>query len=187
MPLSAPVARKIRHDRDLRMIGYEREDGLWDIEAHLCDLRGYDIDNAWRGRIEAGTPYHDMWIRLTVDETLTIQAVEALIDAGPYQACPDISAGFAVLKGKRIAPGWNQRVRTLLGGAKGCVHMVQMLGPMGTVAFQTLGGKRVLDAQDAADKRVRTRPPRLNSCHVLADDGEEVKKRWPEFYTGPKD
>lgn len=166
------------------MAGYQREDGLWDIEGHLKDVKGYSFESDWRGTVEAGQPVHDMWIRLTVDETLTIRGVEAAIDSGPHPICPDITPNFKVLEGVRIAPGWYNNVKKLLGGVKGCVHLVEMLGPMGTVAYQTLGPSRVSARQDEAEGRTPKRPARIDTCHVFASDGEMVKKRWPEFYTG---
>jgi hypothetical protein len=47
------------------MVGYQREDGMWDIEGHLRDIKGYAFESEWRGKVEEGTPVHDMWIRLT--------------------------------------------------------------------------------------------------------------------------
>ncbi|TDI66945.1 MAG: DUF2889 domain-containing protein [Alphaproteobacteria bacterium] len=184
MALSEAAPRSKRHNRTLEMAGYQREDGLWDIEGHLRDIKDYSFDSTWRGKIEAGTPVHDMWIRLTVDDTLTIRAVEASLDAGPHPICADITPNFKVLEGQRIAPGWFLNVKKLLGGAKGCVHMVEMLGPMGTVAYQTLGPNRVTESQDSADGRTQPKPARLDTCHVFASDGELVKQRWPDFYTG---
>ncbi len=184
MALSEAAPRSNRHNRTLEMEGYQREDGLWDIEGHLRDIKGYSFDSTWRGKVEAGTPVHDMWIRLTVDNTLTIRAVEASLDAGPYRLCPDITPNFKVLEGQRIAPGWFLNVKNLLGGTKGCTHLVEMLGPMGTVAYQTLGPSRVTESQDGADGHARAKPARLDTCHVYASDGELAKRRWPEFYTG---
>ncbi len=184
MALSEAAPRSKRHNRTIEMEGYQREDGLWDIEGHLRDIKDYSFDSTWRGKIEAGTPVHDMWIRLTVDDTLTIRAVEASLDAGPHPICADITPNFKVLEGQRIAPGWFLNVKKLLGGAKGCVHMVEMLGPMGTVAYQTLGPSRVTESQDSADGRTQPKPARLDTCHVFASDGELVKQRWPDFYTG---
>ncbi|MDX1485296.1 MAG: DUF2889 domain-containing protein [Alphaproteobacteria bacterium] len=184
MALSPPAPRNTRHNRTLEMVGYQREDGLWDIEGHLRDVKGYDFESTWRGKVREGTPVHEMWIRLTVDETLKIQAVEASLDTGPHRICPDIAPNFKVLEGERIAPGWFNNVKRLLGGANGCVHMVEMLGPMGTVAYQTLGPSRVVEAQDGAEGRTRPKPAQIDRCHVFKSDGEVVKERWPEFYTG---
>ncbi len=40
MPLSADSPSRIRkHTRSVRFEGYARADGLWDIEAHLTDVK----------------------------------------------------------------------------------------------------------------------------------------------------
>lgn len=186
MPLSEPAPRKRLHKRVITLEGYEREDGLWDIEGHLVDTKDYDFDNRWRGRVTAGTPVHNMRLRLTVDDTMTVKAVDAAIDAGPHQVCPDIAPAYEVLVGERIKPGWNLRVRELLGGVRGCVHLVEMLGPIGTIAYQTMGPSLARKRQDDAQGIERKKPARLNTCHALRSDGPVVKERYPEFYTGPK-
>ena len=190
MPLSAPAPREHRHTRRLEMCGYRREDGLWDIEGHMTDTKTYQFENEHRGSVAPGTPLHDMWIRLTLDDTLLVHDIEVQLDKGPMAICPAITPNFAVLKGLRIAPGWYMKVKSLLGGVKGCVHLTEMLGPMATVAFQTIGPSRVKTAEGVpfgeATKGKDARPKRIDSCHALASDGDVVKKRWPEFYTGPK-
>jgi hypothetical protein len=185
MPLSTPTERERRHTRTLALDGYERADGLWDIEGHLADVKAYAFDNYWRGEIAPGTAVHDMWIRLTLDDTMTVRDVEAAIDAGPHRICPDITPAYKVLIGERIKPGWNLRVRELLGGVQGCVHLVEMLGPVGTVAYQTIRPIVERRKRTAAGEAPR-RPARLDTCHAMASDGAVVKERWPEFYTGPR-
>ena len=193
MPLSQPAPRVKRHNRTIELEGFERDDGLWDIEGHLVDVKGYAFHNAWRGEITAGTPVHEMWIRLTVDDTFTVRDVEAALDAGPHQPCPEITPAYRVLIGETNKPGWNQRVRKLLGGVRGCVHLVEMLGPVGTIAYQTirplLGRKtqaRGADAAGTADTAGASHKPpaRIDTCHAMRSDGPLVKERWPEFYTG---
>ena len=39
MPLSQPHEREPIHLRDIALCGYQRADGLFDIEAHLRDTR----------------------------------------------------------------------------------------------------------------------------------------------------
>ena len=188
MPLSAPQPRQERHHRRIDMRGYRRDDGLWDIEGVLRDVKSYDFTNETRGTVHAGTPLHDMWIRLTVDETMTVQDVEVAMDASPHPVCPAIVPAFAKLKGLRIAPGWNRKVRELLGGVRGCTHLVEMLGPLATVAYQSIGVSRVPTADGGtlgAPADPTRKPKRIDSCHALAADGEVVRKRWPAFYSGP--
>ena len=104
MALSEAAPRSKRHNRTLEMAGYQREDGLWDIEGHLRDIKDYSFDSTWRGKVEAGTQVHDMWIRLTVADTLTIRAVEASLDAWPPPIHPDIIPNFKTRGHQRSEP-----------------------------------------------------------------------------------
>jgi len=181
MPLSPPVDREHLHTRHYDMRGYRRADGLWDIEGHLTDTKTYGFSNDHRGEIEAEEPLHDMWIRLTIDEDFMIKDIEAVTEAGPYEACPAIAPNFAKVIGFRIGPGWRQKVRQQLGGTEGCTHLVEMLCAMATVAFQSL--YPVLAKKDSLTRR-KDRPGFIDSCHAFRSDGPVVKKAWPEFYTG---
>src|SRR3989449_544182 len=43
MPLPVQdVERELTHTRRVRFEGYKRADGLWDIEAHLSDIKNHD-------------------------------------------------------------------------------------------------------------------------------------------------
>ena len=86
----------------------------------------------------SGTPVHEMWLRLTVDDELVIRDVEAVTDHSPFPICRGITGNFARLKGLSIRPGFHAKVKELLGGVEGCTHLVEMLGPVATTAFQTI-------------------------------------------------
>jgi hypothetical protein len=183
MPLSTPAEREPIHIRRIECRGYRRKDGMWDIEGHLVDTKSYGFDNEWRGRVEAGEPVHDMWLRLTIDDEFKVQAVEAVTESSPFRVCPDITVGFAALKGLSIAKGWRRAVAERLGGVHGCTHLVELLGPLGTTAFQTIFPLREMHRRKSTAPR-RAKPRAIDTCHALRSDGEVVKKHWPEFYTG---
>jgi len=180
-PLSAPVDRQHLHTRRYEFQGYRRADGLWDIEGRMTDTKTYGFPNAWRGEIKADEPIHDMWIRLTLDDDMTVQAIEAKTAASPFQVCGAITPAYAAMKGVRVGKGWNRRIKELFAGTQGCTHHTEMLGAMATVAYQTIFAAR--NKWKSADAATR-RPVFIDTCHALASDGENVKTHWPEFYTG---
>jgi hypothetical protein len=180
VPLSDPTARKELHARDIALRGYHREDGLFDIEGHLTDRKSYGFTNDDRGLIEAGEPVHDMWMRMTVNEDMVIVACEAVTDQGPFRVCPDAAPKFSALVGLSIKAGFLRAASERIGGVDGCTHLRELLQQMGTVAFQTLYSVRVA----RASKDPSRRPPLINSCYAYASDGEQVKRRWPQFFTG---
>ena len=187
MPLSTPQPRKAIHKRAIDCIGYEREDGLWDIEAHLVDTKTYvHTRRSGDAPRQPGDPVHNMWIRVTVDLDMLIHDIEAKTDDGPYPVCGDITVNFKQLIGVKIASGWRREVNLRLGGTKGCAHLVELLGPLATTALQATG--RARDARKLNNSaKLSTKPPyQLNSCHIFKDDTEWTLQRWPQFYTGPK-
>jgi len=181
MPLSPPAEREPIHHRRIDCRGYRRADGLWDLEGHLTDTKSYAFHNASRGEVGPGEPVHDMWVRLTIDDDLLIHAAEAATDASPYpETCPQVTPDFAALAGKRIGPGWKAVVREQFGGIQGCTHLSEILGRLGTVAFQT-----IFPLKERRAARPSDRPPRiLNTCHALDTRSPVVRRHWPQWYTG---
>jgi hypothetical protein len=179
MPLPHTVTRKLIHTRRIEVQGYEREDGLWDIEAHLVDTKAvpHSRRNGGRDR-KPGEPVHDMWLRLTIDLDMVVHDVEACTDTGPYAICGDITVNFKRLIGLKIGPGWRKEIRARVGGIEGCTHMVELLGPLGTTAFQATG--RAREARNAG-KPVLKKPYQIGSCHIYKEDSEAVRQRWPQW------
>ena len=187
MPLSPPADREPIHTRAITCRGYRRADGLWDIEGHLKDTKSYAFDNRHRGRIVPGEPIHEMWLRLTVDDRLTIVGAEAATEAGPFAICGAIAPTYTQLIGLRIGPGFSRKVKERLGGVHGCTHLTELTGPVATTAFQTIYpilAQRKDGTVDHRGDRARP-PPLLNTCHAFASDGQLAKDLWPDFYTGP--
>jgi hypothetical protein len=187
MPLPSPADREHIHTRQVHCQGFRRGDGLWDIEGHITDTKTYDFGNRERGQVPPGSPIHDMSIRLTVDDTLTIKAVEAVTDASPFSICPHVTPNFQRLVGLKIGPGFRKSVRDRLGGTEGCTHLVELLGPVGTTAFQTVMPLvqrdlyRRSQAGPGEAEKSRQRPSLLNSCYAFSDEREVVARQWPEF------
>ncbi len=199
MPLSPPIGRQHLHTRRVVCQGFFRDDGLWDIEGRITDEKTYEHANEWRGTLKPGDFVHDMSIRLTVDHKFTIVDVEAVTDKSPYRMCGDITPDFKKLIGLRIGGGFHRAVRERLGGVHGCTHIVELLGPVATTAFQTVssGKARELNRAHRAKSgdakprepeiagKPRRKPYVIDTCHAWAADGAVVKRWAPDFYTGP--
>lgn len=184
MTLKVEVDRVRKHRRAIACDGYARVDGLWDIEAHLVDSRSYDCsydENHRNGLIKAGEPVHDMWVRLTIDLDFLIHEVRSSSDQTPFGICPQATAEMEKLVGLKIGGGWMRQVRERIGFNAGCTHLIDLLPIISATAYQTLHAE--LEARELA-LPTREKPPILDTCLALSSNGDVVKKRWPEFYTG---
>jgi hypothetical protein len=182
MPLPPPSAPRERlHKRAITVEGYRRDDGCFDIEGHLIDAK----DQAFKlatGMRAAGAPVHEMWVRITIDDTLTIRAVEAASDAVPYAGhCDGITPAYKKLIGMKIEAGFRMRVLQLMGGIKGCTHLTEIVCVMASGAIQTLAGQLPSWHEPAR------RPFQINGCHALVDSGEAVRMHYPRWYRAPVD
>ena len=176
MPLSAPVPRKTSHIRRVTYQGYEREDGLWDMEAELHDSKAHDMPSfRHQGVRLAGDPIHHMWLRVTIDRQLVVHAIEAAMDAHPLQDCPQARPALQGMVGACMARGWRQAIAQHMGGVASCTHLRELLFNMATAAFQTLPA-----AFGGGDPD--TPPRHLGQCTGWDFEGNGVKENFPQFY-----
>jgi hypothetical protein len=179
--LSPAAPRALLHTRQVSCAGYEREDGLWDVEGRLSDVRTHDLDDS-RGNFarRAGEPIHLMSLRLTLDDSFAIVAAEACTHQAPYGECGQINAAYGQLVGLRIEAGFTQAVKTRFRGALGCTHLTELLGPMATTALQSirpaLERRRLAQGLGLADEGAQ--PRLLDTCWGLRRGGQAAIVRW---------
>jgi hypothetical protein len=182
MPLPPPVEREPIHLREIRCRGFRRADGLWDIEGRMTDTKEYGFDSRYRGRVEPGTPVHDMWIRLTLDERLEVRDIAVASDDHPFPNCAAIEPAYRTLVGTKLQPGWTKLVVERLGGVSGCTHLTRLAQELAVVALQTIMPLRSRD--EAVTEGQERKPPHLDGCHALATDGPIVREIAPRWYRG---
>jgi len=184
MSLSPAAPRRHLHTRTIACEGYERSDGLFDIEARIVDTKTYAVEEPYRGRREAGMHVHDMQLRLTLDKTMTVRDIEVATNEAPYDPCFTVASAYKKLVGAKIGGGWRKAVQEAVGGTKGCTHLKELLMPAATVAFQTIGSwpKAGKVATEANPDHARRKPYFIDGCRAWAADGEVVKKLFPLHY-----
>ena len=176
-------ARTPLHTRTIRLDGFARPDGHFDIEARLTDVKHYDLPG-WSGRdLPAGSPMHDLLAAMTVDVDGTIRAFEARADAAPHVDCGDGAANFERLVGLSIGKGFIRSATERIGGVEGCTHLRELLQQMATVAFQSMREARVKRYGAQPD----VKPPLIDTCMLWRASGEWVKMRFPQYWTGARD
>ena len=89
MPLSNPTPARTRlHVRRVSFECFQRSDGLFDIDAHLTDVKDHDYA-LLTGLRRAGDAVHDMWARVTVGRDYVVRAIEVRTDEMPYPGACD--------------------------------------------------------------------------------------------------
>jgi hypothetical protein len=188
MPLSAPkIPRAPRHLRSISAQAFERDDGLWDIEARLIDSRPTEVRLA-SGLRPAGEPIHDLWLRVTVDTQFTIVDAEAVSDAVPYPGhCNTIGPAYRQLIGLNLMQGFRRAARERLSGIAGCTHLTELASILPTATVQAFAGT-VMPTRDGHHDDDETQPPfQLDRCHALRRDGAAVEKYYPRWIIKPVD
>jgi hypothetical protein len=177
MPLSHPIHPRQRlHTRHVSYEGYQRDDGLIDIEGHLIDTKDRDL-NLLSGVRPAGEPVHEMWVRVTIDHAFEVRDIEAHTDAMPYPgACDTIGPAYRALIGSNLVSGFRKRLHETMGHVRGCTHLTEMLTYLPTAAVQTFAGLRKRE-DDGEGK-----PFQLDRCHALETSSETVRRYYPKWY-----
>ncbi|RZJ57465.1 MAG: DUF2889 domain-containing protein [Acidovorax sp.] len=177
MPLSPPAPRTLKHVRRVNYQGFERDDGLWDIEGELHDSKAYDAPSFRdpTGTRRAGDPIHHMWLRVTVNRQLVVQAIDVAMDAHPLKDCTAAQPSLQRMVGCSMARGWRQSIQKHLGGVESCTHLRELLFNLATAAFQSVPA---VFASANPDE-----PPRhLGQCTGWDFNGDGVKEYFPQFY-----
>lgn len=176
------AGRRKLHARHIEMIGYVRDDGLYEVEGRLLDRKTYTFQaDVPASAVAPGEPIHHMWVKLVYDEDMRIHDVSAGTDSAPYADCFGAAQALSGLRGLVMSTGWSQEIRARLGGAKGCTHITQLLQPMATTAFQTLSKARL---GRPTQRDANGRPEKIDSCWAYGSDRAVVALRWPEHAAG---
>ena len=178
MPLATPtVTRERLHRRTVTYDGFRRDDGLFDIEAHIVDAKDHDYE-LLTGVRPAREAVHDMWVRVTIDRRFVIHAIEAITDGMPYPgACNRIGPAYQKLVGANLVKGFRKHLHDVVGGVQGCTHLTEMLSFLPTAAVQTFAG---LVREDEGDGK----PFQLDHCHALETTTDTVREYYPKWYRG---
>ena len=187
LALPPPSPRKLSHTRTAVYSGFEREDGMWDIEAALTDVKTYSFVIPSQGPREAGQPIHGLNIRLTVDDQFIIHDVQTDMAHIPHPECDQAPQGMHKLIGCTLGSGWRKTIDAHIGGIAGCTHLREMLFNMATAAYQTIPSARQFRNQQAGlpDTVPTTPPPHVGKCMSWAFDGPVVQRHYPMFYRKP--
>ncbi|HEX2011591.1 MAG TPA: DUF2889 domain-containing protein [Roseateles sp.] len=180
MSLLTPSSeRRLLHRRAIDVQVFAREDGLFDVEATLQDVKTRDIPLA-AGLRRAGEPLHDMLLRLVVDKQLNVLASGSETRGMPYPgSCGEHGDAYARLTGLNLLKGFRLGVKERLAGTKGCTHLTELSQVLPTAVIQAFAGV-VIDTREGDGSG---QPPfQIDKCHALRSDGAVVQAHYPRWY-----
>jgi hypothetical protein len=181
---TAASDRQLKHRRSIEVQIYARGDGLWEVEAHITDVRPRETRMATR-MLPAGEPIHDMLLRLVVDERFNVLEAGAETRAMPYPgSCDSYGDLYGCLAGLNLMKGFRHAVKERLGGVKGCTHITELSQVLPTAVVQAFAGEVIDTRGDGADS---TQPFQIDRCQALRSDGIAVKTHYPRWYRAPQD
>jgi len=183
MPLPrAADHRQLKHRRTIDVQVFSRGDGLWEVDAVLLDVKTRDIPMAGDTR-PAGTPIHEMLLRLVVDERLNILEAGSETRWMPYPGhCGEHGDAYGRLVGLNLLQGFRHAVRERLGGVLGCTHITELSQVLPTAVIQAFAGEVI----DTREGDASGRPPfQIDRCHALRSDGPVVRTYYPRWFRQP--
>ena len=173
---------ELLHERAYIVRAYRKGDDI-------LVLRGAVRDQKPPGLYLAEDPepltVHHMIVDLHVQvPSLEIVDAKVVFEMFPHGLCPSIAENYQGLIGLSIARGFINKVRELYGGPRGCTHTTALLQAMAPVAIQSMWSFQVRQARESGELgespfatpegRERSLRMNLNTCHVWAEDGEQV-------------
>ena len=181
MPLPpATTTRTLVHTRRIELQGWKRDDGLWDIEARLTDVKAHDYPLASGLRLK-GQPVHDLWVRATIDREFNVTDAAACFDAVPYPGGCDVVAGsYRRIVGLNLMRGFRLTVAEMFKSVRGCSHMTELLASLPTAALQTIAS----EIKETEGVSPGEKPFQLDRCHALETTTETVRRYYPRWYRG---
>ena len=172
-----PSSRQRLHTRTITLQGYRLDDGRYELEGSITDVKDADYQLA-SGLRRAGDPVHAMTVCVRFNADYVIEAVAAQSDRVPYTgSCDTIGPAYRQLVGLCLLRGFRKALMDRMGGVAGCSHMTELLSVFPTAALQMRSGEI-----DETQGRNGQQPFQLEKCHALQVTGETVQKYYPRWY-----
>jgi len=172
--------REALHHRQIDLRFYRLRDGHFEIVGHVTDTKTHPFRlQLAPADLPAGAPVHDMEVRLKIDRHMTVLDASAIMRATPFGVCRGAQNTLTPIIGLTIGAGWNKRVRDRLAGSASCTHLMELLGPMATTAFQGLAPDRIAEVEKPENEAMRK--AKVNSCYAYSDEREVVAQLWPHL------
>ncbi len=175
------------HNRNINITTYAHPESALILEGRLTDERFFPSHNLFGEARPAGT-VHDMIVRIKISgPKLAIDDIEAEMITVPNPECREALSSLLPLKGERITAGFTARVHQLVGGPRGCAHLVALARAMASATIQGAWAavSRISPAEGSLSKR--SLKSVIDTCHIWRSDGPLVQRVKQQLQSGQSD
>jgi hypothetical protein len=159
------------------------EVSIYDYDGQRIIAEGFFKDDRFQethlitGETFPSGAIHHMTIRLLVKcSNFLIEDIAVDLLSVPRQVCRETIGCLAPLKGLTVTKGFTSKVKKLVGGNKGCTHLVELLLTMAPVIFQGLAAQQSQKPAAFESDQVKMMSQSLvNTCHAWREDGPVVE------------
>ncbi len=154
------------HTRSIDVTIYDGDDHRIVVEGTLKDDRFHETYILPHTVIPIGAIHHISVYMLVNFSTSVIEDVEVDLKYVPLDVCWETSKSLEPIKGLSVTKGFTQKLKKLVGGAKSCTHILELLVAMAPAIRQgiitaTSRQPRAL-TQERATRAIKTL---TNTCH----------------------
>jgi hypothetical protein len=162
------------HTRQITVTTYDTDDDAIILEGVLKDDRLKEVHRPEGITIPPGTVHH-MMIRMKVSRPqLTIEDIDVDMPVVPHDECPETRNSLEPVVGMRITAGFTNRVKDLVGGAKGCTHLVALLVSMASAAVQGAWTAMSRNPDQPSGFMSKALNAIVDTCRVWRADGPKL-------------
>jgi DUF2889 family protein len=163
------------HTRNIQVASYVCEENAIIVEGRLQDDRLMDSYRLDGEVVPAGVVHH-LIIRMRVQgPRLEINDIEVEMPTAPIEACLEMSRSLEPVKGLPIISGFTIKAKELVGGAKGCAHLVALLMAMAPAAVQGAWSAATRRPNASNNLMAHSLERMKDTCFVWRSDGPAFK------------
>jgi hypothetical protein len=164
------------HTRNIDIATYEGCDDTIVVEGILKDERLFESYRPTGETTPSGTIHH-LIIRILVrGPQLVIEDIEVEMPTIPHALCRETLECLLPVKGMPIVRGFTSKVKALVGGPKGCNHLLTLITAMAPAAvqgaFSALARKPIDPGADLKGTLGRFK----NSCWAWRENGPLIER-----------
>jgi len=164
------------HTRSIDVAIYTYEEDAIVVEGILKDNRLIDSYRSGGDVIRPGV-VHNMIIRMKVrGPELVIEDIDVEMPTVPNDGCLETRRSLEPIKGMSIVSGFTMKVKELVGGARGCAHLVALLMVMAPAAVQGAWSAATRRPNESQALKTHSLRRLKDTCYVWRSDGPAFKK-----------